>query len=183
MILTQRRAQVCPDCILADGSPVFQAYDEFIEKRDVCAACGKKYVRQLAWGDIAKGFLASDAGYRAARAAHLSELEQAAAAEAARAKVGVTVRDAAEADALWYTFGRRVEDDLERRRAHEHENDKRRQATKGRICTCICICVCGRPQCPAIRPHTTPRHRPMRAFAFGFAIRERSLRCPRCAGL
>jgi hypothetical protein len=66
--------KVCPDCKHPDGKPVYQAYDEYIEKRDVCAACGKKYVRQSAWGDVKEDFFSNAEAYAAAKERHLAEL-------------------------------------------------------------------------------------------------------------
>ena len=60
---------------------MYQAYDEFLEKRDVCAACGAKYVRQMAWGDVRSSFFARH---------DPSEGEHAALKQARQAKAGAT---------------------------------------------------------------------------------------------
>jgi hypothetical protein len=68
--------KVCPSCKHPDGALVFQAYDEFLEKRDACAACGKKYVRQSAWGDVKASFWGSADAYAAAKQRNLAELRR-----------------------------------------------------------------------------------------------------------
>ena len=34
--------KICPNCVQADGKLVYQAYDEYIEKRDTCSICSSK---------------------------------------------------------------------------------------------------------------------------------------------
>jgi hypothetical protein len=65
--------KICPECKMPDGRPVYQAYSEFIERRDSCQICGNKYVRQLSWGTIKDEFLRNQVKFKVDKEANLVE--------------------------------------------------------------------------------------------------------------
>uniref|UniRef100_A0A7S2WWF8 Uncharacterized protein n=1 Tax=Rhizochromulina marina TaxID=1034831 RepID=A0A7S2WWF8_9STRA len=68
--------KICPECCLANGTPVFQSYDEFLEKRDVCTACGNKYVRQTNWAAVRDDFFRNAENFQARKEKNLTELRK-----------------------------------------------------------------------------------------------------------
>jgi hypothetical protein len=68
--------KICPECRHPDGKLVYQAYDEFLEKRDCCTVCGQKYVRQLAWDSVKDGFFAASAKYVEMKEQTLAQLRK-----------------------------------------------------------------------------------------------------------
>lgn len=125
--------KVCPECRLANGTPVFQSYDEFIEKREVCSACGNKYVRQTNWEAVRARFFRGSAEFQARKEANLAELRKiyqedpcdprrvmkhiydAETNKTSTEPLFATIQTEDERDRLWTRFLLRAADDNERR--------------------------------------------------------------------
>ena len=142
--------KVCPECKLTDGKPVYQAYNEFQEKRDVCERCGNKYVRQLTWGAIREEFLAMQVKFKDDKDRKAAEIRRKhvqmvsdprmtrkkvyddASRTTRSVPVFATYRGDDEKEEIWSGFLNRTASDNRRRtedRARE-EKDRRRDITR-----------------------------------------------------
>jgi len=138
--------KICPNCRLADGSLVYQAYDEFLEKRNVCTVCSAKYVRQSSWAEVKEEFLRQEAEFKERKAKNLEELRQkywgevcdtrksmksvydAEKDETVERPLFARYRDEAERDEIWDRFITRAEEDWVRRRDDFKEWDEQRRS-------------------------------------------------------
>jgi hypothetical protein len=122
-----------------------------LEKRDACAVCGKKYVRQLIWGKVKRGFLKAAAEAAEVRRRHLAALAAEALAEARPMTVTKavlvggrllstrlfrTAGDQGEVEDMWEAFDqRRLDDDDRRARRLEAARQTERSGRHDPECT------------------------------------------------
>lgn len=66
--------KICPNCTLADGSPVQQSYDEYMEKRKKCPNCQADYVPRSSWDKLKKKFMEKQEGFHEKKQATMQQM-------------------------------------------------------------------------------------------------------------
>uniref|UniRef100_A0A7S2C0D1 Uncharacterized protein n=1 Tax=Florenciella parvula TaxID=236787 RepID=A0A7S2C0D1_9STRA len=141
--------KICPNCVQADGKLVYQAYDEFLEKRDSCSVCSSKYVNQNSWSKVAKGFFKQQDEFEVIKESNLKEAEKKyitdvcdprkvmktefneATGKFVKQPLFATYASEAEKEFLWQSYNSRTAADVDRRRSdQELWADKRMGSAK-----------------------------------------------------
>lgn len=129
--------KICPNCVQADGKLVYQAYDEFLEKRDTCSVCSSKYVNQSSWSKVKDGFFRKQEEFEEIKKVNLKQAEKKyitdvcdprkvvktefnqATGKFVKTPLFATYNSDAEKEFLWQSYTSRAVADIDRRRSDQ----------------------------------------------------------------